>query len=253
MELRCWAAVLVATGCWLSSTDGRPGAQRRLRRIAAVHSPRQDRSTSGVALVAVTAAAAIGSLVAMASNSLAGCAVGAVLALAGLRWSALASARRSGNGPARARLPARRLAAVQLPAALDLLAACLSAGAPPERALQSVGDAFGGELGGAFVAAARLSALGAPVETAWAHCLADRRLSPVARAVIRAHHSGAALGDVLVHLADDRRRALRSAAEAAAQRAGVRAVLPLGLCFLPAFILLGVVPVVAGFAGTFWR
>jgi hypothetical protein len=29
----------------------------------------------------------------------------------------------------------------------------------------------------------------------------------------------------------------------------VRTVLPLGLCFLPAFILLGIVPVVAGLAG----
>jgi hypothetical protein len=30
---------------------------------------------------------------------------------------------------------------------------------------------------------------------------------------------------------------------------GVLAVAPLGLCFLPAFVLLGVVPVVAGLAG----
>jgi hypothetical protein len=28
---------------------------------------------------------------------------------------------------------------------------------------------------------------------------------------------------------------------------GVKAALPLGLCFLPAFILLGVVPIAAGF------
>ena len=34
--------------------------------------------------------------------------------------------------------------------------------------------------------------------------------------------------------------------EAAARRASVAAVLPLGLCFLPAFVLAGVVPLVAG-------
>ena len=39
------------------------------------------------------------------------------------------------------------------------------------------------------------------------------------------------------------------AAEQAARRVGVLAVAPLGLCFLPAFVLLGVVPVVIGLAG----
>ena len=70
--------------------------------------------------------------------------------------------------------------------------------------------------------------------------------------MIRAHHSGAALTDVLVHLADDRRRALRTDAQAAAERAGIAIVLPLGACFLPAFVLVGVVPVVAGFAHALW-
>ena len=100
--------------------------------------------------------------------------------------------------------------------------------------------------------AARLAMLGAPVETAWSNCLADPRWAPIARAVIRAHHSGAALTDVLVHLADDRRRALRTDAQAAAERAGIAIVLPLGACFLPAFVLVGVVPVVAGFAHALW-
>ncbi len=101
-------------------------------------------------------------------------------------------------------------------------------------------------------AVARLVMLGAPVENAWSLCLADPRWAPVARAVIRAHHSGAALTDVLVHLADDRRRALRTDAQAAAERAGIAIVLPLGACFLPAFVLVGVVPVVAGFAHALW-
>ena len=36
---------------------------------------------------------------------------------------------------------------------------------------------------------------------------------------------------------------------AAADRAGVLIAGPLGLCFLPAFVCLGIVPVVAGLAG----
>jgi hypothetical protein len=39
----------------------------------------------------------------------------------------------------------------------------------------------------------------------------------------------------------------RAAGAAAARRAAVLATLPLGLCFLPAFVLLGVVPLVESF------
>ena len=38
----------------------------------------------------------------------------------------------------------------------------------------------------------------------------------------------------------------RSEAEARARTVGVRAAAPLGLCLLPAFVLVGVVPLVAG-------
>ena len=143
--------------------------------------------------------------------------------------------------------------AVALPAALDLLAACLAAGASPGRALEAVAVAAGGTISDLLGGVARLTMLGSPVEVAWSGCLADVAWAPVARAVIRAHHSGAPLTDVLSRLADDQRRAVRTAAEAATRRAAVRAVLPLGLCFLPAFVLVGVVPVVAGFARALWQ
>jgi hypothetical protein len=122
--------------------------------------------------------------------------------------------------------------------------------------MAAVGACFDGEVGAVFSTAASLSVLGAAPEVAWATAIeasGGQRWAPVARSIIRAHHSGAALADVLVHRADDRRRSLRSDARAAAERAGVTAVLPLGLCFLPAFVLVGVVPVVAGFARTLWH
>jgi pilus assembly protein TadC len=134
-----------------------------------------------------------------------------------------------------------------MPPALDLLAACLSAGAMLDSALAAVAVAFDGPIGAVLADVARLTALGAPPEDAWSAALRDQRWAPVARAAIRAHHSGAALTDVLNRAASDLRRDLRTQAEAAAARASVKAVLPLGLCFLPAFLLLGVVPVVAGF------
>ncbi len=44
-----------------------------------------------------------------------------------------------------------------------------------------------------------------------------------------------------------------AAVEARARAAGVRSVAPLALCFLPAYLLVGVVPVVAGFAGDLFQ
>jgi hypothetical protein len=49
-------------------------------------------------------------------------------------------------------------------------------------------------------------------------------------------------------VAEDQRDEARSRAEAAARAAGVRSVAPLVACFLPAFILIGIVPVVASLA-----
>jgi pilus assembly protein TadC len=191
---------------------------------------------------AISLGLVVGLLAGFASGLVFGCAVGSAATFVLLRRGA-----RSGHSPAQGGSVGR-----QLPAALDLLAACLAAGAAPAQALAAVGEAFDGEVGTMLSAVARLEMLGAPVETAWASCLRDPRWAPIARAVIRAHHSGAALTDVLVHLADDRRRALRTDAQAAAERAGIAIVLPLGACFLPAFVLVGVVPVVAGFAHALW-
>ncbi len=49
------------------------------------------------------------------------------------------------------------------------------------------------------------------------------------------------------------RRRRSAASGAAAERAGVLIAGPLGLCFLPAFVCLGIVPVVAGLAGDVLR
>lgn len=121
-----------------------------------------------------------------------------------------------------------------------------------DSALTAVALVFDGPIGELLAHIARLSSLGAPPEDAWSGALQDPTWAPIARAVIRAHHSGAALTDVLNRVASELRRDLRTKTEAAAARASVKAVLPLGLCFLPAFLLVGVVPVVAGFTASLW-
>jgi pilus assembly protein TadC len=49
-------------------------------------------------------------------------------------------------------------------------------------------------------------------------------------------------------LAADARASARAATESAVRRAGVWVIAPLGLCFLPAFVCLGVAPLVLGIA-----
>jgi pilus assembly protein TadC len=69
------------------------------------------------------------------------------------------------------------------------------------------------------------------------------------RAVDRSGQSGAALAGSFHRVAEDLRTERLLAAEATARRAGVLIVLPLGLCFLPAFVLTGLVPVMVAVVG----
>ncbi|MEV4758217.1 type II secretion system F family protein [Micromonospora sp. NPDC049559] len=136
-----------------------------------------------------------------------------------------------------------------LPLAADLLAAALRAGAPVDRAVAAVAEAVGGPLGERLRRVGRILLLGGGPEEAWS------QLAPVAggerlgTAAVRSAASGAALAGALGRLADDLRADRATAAEADARRAGVLIVLPLGLCFLPAFILAGLVPVIVAVLG----
>ncbi|WP_301548190.1 type II secretion system F family protein [Micromonospora sp. C95] len=144
----------------------------------------------------------------------------------------------------------RRLrATADLPLAADLLAAALRAGAPVERSLLAVADALGGPLGGQLARVGRTLQLGGGPHEAWAHLAEVPGALRVATAAIRSASSGAALAGALTRLADDLRADRAVALEAAARRSGVLIVLPLGLCFLPAFILAGLVPVIVAVLG----
>lgn len=138
----------------------------------------------------------------------------------------------------------RLTAAADLPFAAELLAAGLRAGAPPAVAVREVGRALGGPLGERLTRVAYGLALGAPAQDAWAAVRGVPGAERLVAAAARSSESGAALAGALTRLADDIRAARSAASEAAARRAGVLVVLPLGLCFLPAFILAGLVPIV---------
>ncbi|MFI7701834.1 type II secretion system F family protein [Nonomuraea sp. NPDC049480] len=137
-----------------------------------------------------------------------------------------------------------------LPFAADLMTACLLAGRPVSAATEIAANAIGGPLGRRLTWVSTQLRLGADPEPTWALLAKDPALGRLSRAMTRAAQSGAPVADVLTRLADDAREATRAAAVASARRVGVKAVAPLGLCFLPAFVLLGIIPVIAGLAST---
>lgn len=134
----------------------------------------------------------------------------------------------------------------ELPGACDLLAVCLTAGVPAASALAAVAGAVPVPLGPRLAVIATLYRLGAEPRRAWADV--PDPLAPLGRVLVRAGESGAAVAPALRSLAADCRTEARAAAEAGVRRAGVWILAPLGLCFLPAFVCLGVVPLVLGIA-----
>lgn len=137
-----------------------------------------------------------------------------------------------------------------LPVAVDLLAACLTAGRGPADATAAVAGALSGPLGDRLNTVAESLRLGAEPGVAWGALGADPELGGLARTMTRAARTGAPPVAALDRLAEEQRVLQRNRAAAAAQRAGVLAVIPLGLCFLPAFILIGIVPLAAGLLPT---
>lgn len=134
----------------------------------------------------------------------------------------------------------------ELPHLARLLAAALAAGAAPAEAAQAVADALPGPGGARLSRAAARLRLGADPVAVW-HGLADEpALAPLARALARGQASGASVVVSVERLGEELARASRADAEDRARRVGVKAAVPLGVCLLPAFLLIGIVPIVGG-------
>jgi pilus assembly protein TadC len=133
-----------------------------------------------------------------------------------------------------------------LPVACDLLAVCLAAGTPTSAAVAAVATAVPGPLGECLAEVGALYRLGAAPRQAWAG--APPGTEALGRVLVRAGESGSTVVPALHRLAADVRTAQRGDVEASVRRAGVWVLAPLGLCFLPAFLCLGVVPLVLGIA-----
>ncbi|MEW2113759.1 type II secretion system F family protein [Streptomyces sp. NPDC005474] len=173
----------------------------------------------------------------------AGVAVGLVAGFGWWRWRLRLAAR----PPAAEDVDAAE-AARQLPLAADLLAACIAAGAGPVIAAQAVGEALAGPVGERLARGAAEVRLGGEPAEAWRRLASIPGAGPLAALLERADESGVPAAGPVARLAADTRADWGRTATERARRAAVMVTAPVGLCFLPAFIAIGVLPVVIGLA-----
>jgi hypothetical protein len=140
----------------------------------------------------------------------------------------------------------------QLPDIVDLLALTTSAGLPVTAAFAAIGSRPGGPFGAGLSAAAAHAARGGT--TAEALALVSRAAGSPARPLIEAlaehDHYGTPLRPALDRVAIESRLRRRRHAEEAARRLPITLLFPLVLTVLPAFVLLTVVPLLAGSLGS---
>ena len=140
-----------------------------------------------------------------------------------------------------------RLAAeADLPHLVLLLAAALRSGSPPSSAVTAACRALPGPAADRLEGVRARLDLGVDPTEVWDALAEDPVLAPLARTMARAARSGARVADAVDRLSADLARQARARSEDRARTVGVRAAVPLGLCLLPAFLLIGIVPTVAG-------
>ncbi len=166
-------------------------------------------------------------------------------------WVSRAHAERRLTGLAGADGVPKTCVPLDLGVLLELHAAAVAAGASVPRALEVVGRAVGGAEGAVLHRVAAAIVLGARWDDAWVDTPA--RFDVLRRALRSAWEHGAAPVITLRSAGEQLRAGQRAATRSAAARLGVQLVLPLGTCFLPAFVLIGLLPLLislgAGFLG----
>ena len=177
--------------------------------------------------------------------------LGLGLAFAGRRWTAalvhraeVESARlstRAANAESETEKPTSPAGAVPVDTALvlELLAAQLRAGLAPLAALGTLAEALNSRP--LHTVCQRLQ-MGSGWGSAWSGSAAGT-FGELRDALAPAYTGGAPSTALLLSLADAHRLSERRVAERAAGKLSVALVVPLGLCSLPAFICLGIVPI----------
>lgn len=158
------------------------------------------------------------------------------------RWNEV-----SGGSPKKLRRTAAKASEEgieNVPFLLELLGAALDAGVSVPRALQLVGSIAQGSIRDGLALVVAGLEIGATWEHAWERVDGHDGLAALHRGLSFAVATGAPTASLLYAEAGQMRRAVQRKAEQRAAALGVKLVLPLGLCALPAFICLGIVPVI---------
>lgn len=237
------AAVLAALAVALA-VPGSRGAARRLpaRRAdtAPERPPTQAAEAPTTASVGLRAAVAAGAGAAVLLLVPGPVGLAGSLVAAGVGWW-----RSAGLEPASARHRRERLEA-ELPHVVDLVLSAVAVGAAPGEALSRVAEVVDPPVRAELAVWVRRLALGADPASVWRELAEHPQLGRLGRALHRSAESGAPVLETLEHLAEDLRARRRSDVETRVRQVEVRASVPLGVCLLPAFVLVGVVPLVAG-------
>ena len=166
--------------------------------------------------------------------------LGLGLAFAGRRWTAALVHRAevesaASNGAEQT----SNMPPVDTALVLELLAAQLRAGLAPLAALGTLAEALNSR---ALHTVCQRLQMGSNWGSAWSGSAAGT-FGELRDALAPAYTGGAPSTALLLSLADAHRLSERRAAERAAGKLSVALVVPLGLCSLPAFICLGIVPI----------
>lgn len=239
MSPTTWLLVLaVALLVWLTTPS--PLRLDRPERRGVPESAAPQRSDRKVLRGVVALSAGVGAWVVV------GGALGVVagLVVPWVAWRILAAAE-----PATTRRE-REAAAVELPHLVDLFASTLRSGMAPTPGLAAVCAALPGPAAERLRPVLAHADLGGSLDQAWEMVADDDVLAPLGRALVRSRRTGASVVDTVSALADELELDAAASAEDRARRVGVLAAIPLGLCLLPAFLLLGIVPSVAAMLST---
>lgn len=228
------AAVLLAGALVVA---GPPAGRLRLRSLSVPPPVAQPPDAVLRPVWVAVGAGGLGALAVALSGVVAGIVVTVIAVAVGVVAMRRSAAGTSGQGDA-----------AELAGRWELLAVCLDAGLPVASALSATAGPLAGATGTLLRRVSGLLELGADPHDAWQVAADTPALATFSRAAGRSAGTGAALAQVARIEGARIRAELIDTAQERAERAAVLITGPLGLCFLPAFLVLGIAPVVVGLA-----
>ncbi|AZA12278.1 type II secretion system F family protein [Corynebacterium gerontici] len=126
---------------------------------------------------------------------------------------------------------------------LELYVACVQAGLNPAAAVTAVAESATASTARAWEQTATMLHMGISAQQAWAPIANVQGLEGISAIGQTSSNSGASMESGLKGIAQQLQQGAEAHAVASAERAGVFIAMPLTVCFLPAFFVLGLLPV----------